>query len=103
MVNVDGVIHGHLRSSMLGQDKNRNWNIPKPEEFPVIYQIKKLVKKFNKETKLKIIGDFHGHSRRFNTFIYGCDPCRTVEARIFSLIMEKISKYFTFSECRFDM
>ena len=66
---------------------NRNWMEPEEDELPIIYNIRKSIWNHYKETNLKINADLHGHSRRFNSFIYGCDIGRNIMARIFPLIM----------------
>ena len=40
MLNVDGVINGHYRCSMLGVDLNRWWKHPSPVLHPPIYHAK---------------------------------------------------------------
>jgi len=44
------------------------------------------------------------NSPRLNAFMYGCkwknDPIQT---RIFPFILNKISKYFSFKDCRFNL
>ena len=64
MVNPDGVIHGNYRTSLAGCDLNRRWLKPKNKLHPTIFYIKEQIKKFNKERDLRLVIDFHGHSRK---------------------------------------
>ena len=84
MLNPDGVIYGHYRSSLLGVDLNRRWKNPSKFLHPTIYYSKQLIKwlhAFQKHpfriNNYEIGGvvmtcDFHGHSRKKNVFMYGC-------------------------------
>ena len=46
MINIDGVINGCYRCSLAGCDLNRRWKKPNKQTLPVIYEIKRLCKKF---------------------------------------------------------
>lgn len=88
MVNPDGVIHGNYRTSLAGCDLNRRWKKPKKKLHPTISSIKEIIKKFFNEREIKLIVDLHGHSRKMNSFFYGCsykeDP---VVTRIYPYLM----------------
>ena len=51
-----------------------------------------MIKNFSREREMYLIIDLHGHSRKMNTFFYGCsykeDPIIT---RIFPYTMSKMS------------
>lgn len=48
--------------------------------------------------------DLHGHSRKPNVFMYGCNnPKSPEESRIFPLLLSKISKIFEFKESKFGI
>lgn len=72
MVNIDGVVEGFYRAGLGGTDLNRVWMTPEPSLHPVICAIKKLITNIQKERKISIYVDFHGHSRLHGTFAYGC-------------------------------
>ncbi len=86
MLNPDGVIYGHYRSSMLGVDLNRRWKNPSKFLHPTIYYAKSMIKWLHSFTKhpykppnngIELGGvvmtcDLHGHSRKKNIFMYGC-------------------------------
>jgi len=63
-----------------------------------------MIKKFSTERNLELVLDLHGHSRKFNSFMYGCkDKKDPILPRIFPLLFSKQSKYFNFRNCRFNM
>ncbi len=49
MLNVDGVIIGNSRSSLIGLDLNRRWTDPNPVIHPEVYFLKKLMEKHVKD------------------------------------------------------
>jgi hypothetical protein len=104
MLNPDGVINGNYRCNLAGADLNRKWKSPSKLLQPTIYHSKRLIKSFSKERKLGLICDLHGHSRRMNVFMYGCnfqeDPQKTRE---FPFVLSKISSFFDFRSCSFHM
>ena len=65
MVNIDGVQLGNFRCDIFGSDLNRVW---KGGQHPIISEIKKLIR----EEGVKYFFDLHGHSKKKNTFSYGC-------------------------------
>lgn len=73
MLNPDGVINGNYRTSLAGCDLNRRYKTPSKILHPTIYALKKLCKKIQEERSLLMYCDLHGHSRKQNVFMYGCD------------------------------
>lgn len=73
MLNPDGVINGNYRTSLAGCDLNRRWKSPSKVIHPTIYHVKKLVKEVHQERGLLMFCDLHGHSRKQNVFMYGCN------------------------------
>ena len=71
MVNPDGVIMGNNRSSAAGRDLNREYIETNKELYPEVFLIKDLAYKLNLKYGLIMYLDFHGHSRKKNTFFYG--------------------------------
>uniref|UniRef100_F6YEB1 tubulin-glutamate carboxypeptidase n=1 Tax=Ciona intestinalis TaxID=7719 RepID=F6YEB1_CIOIN len=73
MLNPDGVINGHHRCSLSGEDLNRTWLDPNPQFFPTIYHTKGLLQYLQSIQKAPLVYcDYHGHSRKMNVFMYGC-------------------------------
>ena len=63
---------------------------------PVIHRLKELVKKLKQEAQIALYTDFHGHSRRFGAFMYGCTH-NTTEGSTLTRLQdadEKLSRLF---------
>ena len=104
MLNPDGVINGNYRCSLAGCDLNRRWKFPSKLLQPTIYNTKRLIKKVHFERKCAMYCDLHGHSRKPNVFMYGCDVKGAPETtRIFPLLLSKISPLFNFAASRFGV
>jgi cytosolic carboxypeptidase protein 2/3 len=73
MINPDGVINGNYRCSLAGCDLNRRWKHPSKVLHPTVYNAKKLAKQMQVERGVVLFCDMHGHSRKQNIFMYGCD------------------------------
>ena len=102
MLNPDGVINGNYRCSLAGCDLNRRWKAPSRLLHPTVYNTKKLIDSFSKERELACFCDFHGHSRRKNIFMYGCNnPNSPEDTRIFPFIFSKLCPFFSFGYSRF--
>eukprot|EP00826_Nyctotherus_ovalis_P030197 TRINITY_DN2401_c0_g4_i1.p1 TRINITY_DN2401_c0_g4~~TRINITY_DN2401_c0_g4_i1.p1 ORF type:complete len:269 (+),score=77.09 TRINITY_DN2401_c0_g4_i1:253-1059(+) len=101
MLNPDGVINGNYRCSLAGCDLNRRWKKPNQTLHPTIYQAKKMVLALSKERGVAFFCDLHGHSKKKDVFMYGCnyedDPART---RVFPLILSKLCPLFSFDKSR---
>lgn len=115
MLNPDGVINGCHRCSLVGQDLNRQWSFPDPDLHPTIYHTKALLLYLAhmRRTPL-VLCDFHGHSRHFNAFLYGCSPSRAWSlhdrpqddddiSEVLAAILHQVSPAFTFESCCFDV
>ena len=70
----------------------------------MVYGIKRLCKKFQRERELVLYCDFHGHSRNKDVFMYGNNYRLNPEAtRLFPYMMSKICPTFAFEKCSFLM
>ena len=105
MLNPDGVVNGNYRCGLAGVDLNRRWKAPSKTLHPTIYHTKRLVKEFAKDAhSLDLVCDLHGHSRKKNIFMYGCNvPDHPETTRLFPYLLSKVSPYFTYKDCRFKM
>jgi cytosolic carboxypeptidase protein 2/3 len=108
MLNPDGVIFGNNRCSLAGVDLNRQWKIPMKGLHPTVYHLKALMQAQRRLRECALYVDLHGHSRKYNVFLYGCDekkkPKPQVRAfpRFFS--MHHVGKkYVSFSDCSFHV
>jgi len=64
MLNVDGVVLGNYRCSLLGVDLNRKWLSPNKFLHPTVFYAKQLVKQMHNERRVLLYCDMHGHSRK---------------------------------------
>lgn len=104
MLNPDGVINGNYRCSLAGCDLNRRWKSPSKVLHPVIYAVKKLVKQIKEERGCMLFCDLHGHSRKQNVFMYGCDKKDSPAwCRMFPYMLSKVNPYFSFEDSRFGV
>lgn len=104
MMNPDGVFYGNYRCGLAGCDLNRIWKTPSKVLHPTVYAGKKFIKSFCKERNVEFICDFHGHSKKKNIFMYGCNlPEEPETTRAFPFILAKMSPYFYYKSCSFRM
>lgn len=121
MLNPDGVINGCHRCSLTGQDLNRQWLRPNAKLHPSIYHAKSLMKYLLKLNKPPILFvDIHGHSRKKNIFMYGCQSIENKSVmsvtndneyladineniQIFPQILSSVSPYFSLRNCCYSM
>ena len=115
MLNPDGVINGNYRCSLSGQDLNRQWLAPSRTMHPTIYYTKLMLKRFLEDRPVVLFVDLHGHSRKKNVFVYGCDaraeirgcgpgPSRgRLAERVFPRLLWRASDTFAFSDCSFKV
>jgi len=106
MLNPDGVIHGNYRCSLAGVDLNRRWLRPSKKLNPTIYYTKHTLKKFQEGRQVLIFCDMHGHSRKKNVFMYGCEQ-RASEYRLHERILPRLlwenALVFSYDDCSFSV
>jgi murein tripeptide amidase MpaA len=103
MLNPDGVIVGNYRTSLSGADLNRVYKSPLRNLFPTISQLKHMMHRFAEDREIILYLDLHGHSRKKNVFIYGCDnvtrPDRLLQERLYPYMLgQNASNYFSYKE-----
>ncbi|XP_015269988.1 PREDICTED: cytosolic carboxypeptidase 2 [Gekko japonicus] len=108
MLNPDGVIVGNYRCSLAGRDLNRNYRTVLKESFPCIWHTRAMIKRVLEEREILLYCDFHGHSRKNNVFMYGCNRKHVSEQllheRVFPLMLSKnIPDKFSFNSCKFKV
>jgi hypothetical protein len=107
-LNPDGVICGNYRSSVAGVDLNRQWMSPDEHFHTEIFKTKAMLKSLIDEKKqIWIYCDLHGHSKKNNSFFYGCNTAANggflswTIVRLLPRIMAQKTHLFNFKDCRF--
>ncbi|XP_045147052.1 cytosolic carboxypeptidase 2 [Echinops telfairi] len=107
MLNPDGVIVGNYRCSLAGRDLNRHYKTILKESFPCIWHTRNMIKRLLEEREVLLYCDFHGHSRKNNIFLYGCnsdDRKYWLHERVFPLMLSKnVPEKFSFHSCNFKV
>ncbi|XP_063683101.1 cytosolic carboxypeptidase 2-like isoform X30 [Bolinopsis microptera] len=106
MLNPDGVIVGNYRSSLAARDLNRNYKNPIKDAYPSIWSVKAMIRRMLTEREVVLYCDLHGHSRKMNVFMYGCenkDPGLRLQERVFPNMMSRNTSKFKYSSCRFKV
>ncbi|XP_068411733.1 cytosolic carboxypeptidase 2 isoform X4 [Eschrichtius robustus] len=107
MLNPDGVIVGNYRCSLAGRDLNRHYKTILKESFPCIWHTRNMVKRLLEEREVLLYCDFHGHSRKSNIFLYGCNNNNRkfwLHERVFPLMLSKNAPdKFSFHSCNFKV
>jgi len=109
MLNPDGVIVGNYRCSLTGRDLNRNYKSNLKEYFPSIWHTKHLIGKLQSDRGVTLYCDLHGHSRKHNVFIYGCENkgrnnARKLHEQVFPLMLSKnASSLFSLKSCKYKV
>ena len=107
MVNPDGVFFGNHRTSVIGQDLNRNFNTVDYDVFPQIQAVHHAINRARKSHKIRFLIDLHGHSARKNIFAYGDqhDPENQSQqyllTRILPKLLENSISTFKYNYCIF--
>ncbi|NWW74399.1 CBPC2 carboxypeptidase, partial [Climacteris rufus] len=109
MLNPDGVVVGNSRCSLAGRDPNRAYGTALPSFFPGVWHLRAMVQRILAEREVVLYCDFHGHSRKNNVFMYGCDAGRASAGtrllqRVFPLMLSKNAPdKFSFPSCKFQV
>ncbi|NWH17046.1 CBPC2 carboxypeptidase, partial [Grus americana] len=109
MLNPDGVVVGNSRCSLVGRDPNRAYGTALCGSFPGVWHLRAMVERVLAEREVVLYCDFHGHSRKNNVFMYGCDGGRAgaelrLHQRVFPLMLSKNAPdKFSFPSCKFKV
>lgn len=108
MLNPEGVLCGNFRCSLTGTDLNRRWDNPDEVLHSQIYYLKNLLKKLVSEKKeILVFCDLHGHNKKNNAFIYGCNKaanggfCSWTKVRLLPRMIAMKSPLFSYRDCMF--
>ncbi|GLD93209.1 hypothetical protein PINS_up001801 [Pythium insidiosum] len=107
VLNPDGVVLGHTRCALSGVDLNRQWHAPSAALHPTIYCAKQLVVR-SLARRVVLFCDLHGHSRKKNVFLYGCDTKRrpNPKARAFAKALATHAaarRFVSLADCSFKV
>jgi cytosolic carboxypeptidase protein 2/3 len=103
MLNPDGVIVGNARCNLSGVDLNRLWQAARSKLkkiAPTIAAARDALQEFTRERKVALFVDIHGHSKKRDVFIYGCENSHGKE-RVFPMMFDSISEMFSYDSCSF--
>lgn len=121
MLNPDGVINGNYRANLAGKDLNRQYLKPHQLVEPPVFYMKQMLRRWAATAGgVELFCDFHGHSRKKNIFVYGCDPRQNTvgpqcpmghgpglfipsEEKLFPALLDKISEDFQYNACSFKI
>ncbi|NXJ14492.1 CBPC2 carboxypeptidase, partial [Odontophorus gujanensis] len=109
MLNPDGVVVGNSRCSLAGRDPNRAYRTGSRGSFPAVWHLRAVVERLLAEREVVLYCDFHGHSRKNNVFMYGCNGGRDgsgtrLRERVFPLMLSKNAPdKFSFPSCKFKV
>uniref|UniRef100_A0A672U3J3 Cytosolic carboxypeptidase 2 n=1 Tax=Strigops habroptila TaxID=2489341 RepID=A0A672U3J3_STRHB len=109
MLNPDGVVVGNSRCSLSGRDPNRAYATAMPRAFPAVWHLRAMVERVLAEREVVLYCDFHGHSRKNNVFMYGCDGSGAsaklrLHQRVFPFMFSKNAPdKFSFPSCKFKV
>lgn len=108
MLNPDGVTVGNYRCSLAGIDLNRSYISPSRKVHPTIFYTKQMVKRLCTERDVVLSIDLHGHSKKMNIFMYGCETKPEerrlfLRERVFPRMLWKNGKVFSYRDCNFKV
>ncbi|OQR86993.1 metalloprotease family M14A [Achlya hypogyna] len=102
VLNPDGVFFGNNRCGLSACDLNRQWKTPCRVLHPTIYYAKQLIESL----AVVFYCDFHGHSRKMNVFMYGCDSKKHANpiARYYPKLLAAAGhRYVCYDACNFQV
>eukprot|EP01041_Mallomonas_annulata_P003176 gene3176-6267_t len=108
MLNPDGVSYGNNRCCLAGVDLNRQWKKPVRSLHPNVFYLKNFMKIQRGMRDVTMYIDLHGHSRKYNVFMYGCDDKKRAKSQVrafpkFFSMHSAGKKYVSFQDCSFHV
>jgi len=105
MLNPDGVVVGNYRCNLGGLDLNRRWGEPARQDAPTVFALKLVMRQFAADREVALYVDCHGHSRKKNIFIYGCDNPKGsalhMKEQIYPNLLHDSTNLFNIEGCSF--
>ena len=111
MLNPDGVRYGNYRCCLMGADLNRRWSRPSKLLHPTVFSTKKMMQVLHETHPISLFCDMHGHSRKKNVFMYGCNERgqdfelhkKNLLAKFIPVVLAGENKLFSFNDCHFRL
>ncbi|KAJ1415009.1 hypothetical protein B484DRAFT_307999, partial [Ochromonadaceae sp. CCMP2298] len=104
MLNPDGVVVGNNRCSLAGVDLNRQWKSPIKREHPTVHSLKQFMLGQRRVREVYMYLDLHGHSRKYNVFMYGCEDKKRPRPQVRPYFpYPPISMYVSYADCCFSV
>ena len=68
-----------------------------------VQSLKNVFERFCTEREVVLYCDMHGHSRKHNAFLYGCENSGTFadHEKIFPMLLQRLSPAFSLRDCDF--
>jgi len=89
---------------LAGCDLNRKWTTPSEILHPEIYFTKNMILKNSQKRQIALICDLHGHSDKFNIFMYGNKVEQSpLACKLYPYILSKVNNTFFYNYCNFKM
>ncbi|KAM6301681.1 LOW QUALITY PROTEIN: cytosolic carboxypeptidase 3 [Podargus strigoides] len=107
MLNTDGVIVGNHHCSLTGQDLNRKYRSKMKKCYPSVWYTQNMIKRVMGQCDVFLYCDIHGHNKKQNVFMYGCEKKQQAELPhmhpcVFPLLLSKsCPDKFSFPDCCF--
>ena len=108
MLNPDGVIFGNNRCGLAGVDLNRQWKTPVKSLHPTVFALKSMLQEQKTVREISMYIDLHGHSRKYNIFMYGCEEKKRPNPKVrafpkFFSLHNVGKKYVSYADCSFHV
>ena len=103
MLNPDAVYRGHYRVDTQGNNLNRLYKDPDPDNQPTIYACKELFSNLHQQNKAFFFCDLHAHASKKGIFMIGnhMDYKRMLDGLVFANLMRLNNPHFDLSSCMF--
>jgi hypothetical protein len=108
MLNPDGVMFGNNRCGLAGVDLNRQWKTPVKTLHPTVFALKTMLQEQKAVREISMYIDLHGHSRKYNIFMYGCEEKKRPNPKVrafpkFFSLHGVGKKYVSYADCSFHV
>lgn len=95
----------------MGADLNRRWARPSKLLHPTVFATKKMMQVLHETHPISLFCDMHGHSRKKNVFMYGCNERgqdfelhkKNLLAKFIPVVLAGDNKLFSFNDCHFRL